>query len=639
MEEMENKGFKALSDIFKALGFPIRVEILKILEKNPLRYSELMRTVRLDRFNDAGKFAYHLSKLMENGLVEYKPENKIYSITMLGKDVLNLAMSLFESLRRKENILLVRRTDSSIELFERKRIEECLVREAGMEQETAETIALEIEERLYSMGVKYLTAPLIREYVNAILLEKKMENYRHRLTRLGIPVHDVSELISLKRSVNDVVNEAGEEVMRQYAFLIKLPREIGDAHLSGIVNINHLANFMFKPDEPISSLTSLSLLKTHSFIPVSGSPSSFKHVMWRLVDELNNSSLDANSIIIDADDIEFFKELLLSTAISRGKWNIVLTTEYEPLMLELLKELEKMADKIVLSNISLSLVEYGKKVFEEEIGDKIARYLGAGGALVLSNSSNMIPTHHFSILRGHAEDYIRAGILGSISLNLPLILEKASFDIDVFWEALDETVSRIMEAFKLKRESLKNIVDNRKIPPLSNTVNGDAYFIVERGLTVIELTGLYDAAEKISSSREISDTVSEAEKIFKKVSENASKNSGKNHRSIISLISHGEAVRRFRRELKTVNEEERINLVPRNLPFEEWFKLESRLKSLTPESSIILLRNFEELKSLKRNDKVSVLIHNPATMCASCGKIYPATEENCTCGSCSRSFP
>lgn len=639
MEEMENKGFKALSDIFKALGFPVRVEILKILEKNPLRYSELMRTVRLDRFNDAGKFAYHLSKLMENGLVEYKPENKIYSITMLGKDVLNLAMGLFESLRRKENILLVRRTDSSIELFERKRIEECLVREAGMEQETAETIALEIEERLYSMGVKYLTAPLIREYVNAILLEKKMENYRHRLTRLGIPVHDVSELISLKRSVNDVVSEAGEEVMRQYAFLIKLPREIGDAHLSGIVNINHLANFMFKPDEPISSLTSLSLLKTHSFIPVSGSPPSFKHVMWRLVDELNNSSLDANSIIIDADDIQFLKELLLSTAISRGKWNIVLTTEYESLMLELLKELEKMADKIVLSNISLSLVEYGKKVFEEEIGGKIARYLGAGGALVLPNSSNTIPTHHFSILRGHAEDYIRAGILGSISLNLPLILERASFDVDVFWEALDETVSRIMEAFKLKRESLKSIVDNRKIPPLSNTVNGDAYFIIERGLTVIELTGLYDAAEKISSSREISDNISEAEKIFKKVSENASKNSGKNHRSIISLISHGEAVRRFRRELKTVNEEERMNLVPRNLPFEEWFKLESRLKSLTPESSIILLRNLEELKSIKKNDKVSIVIHNPATMCASCGKIYPATVENCTCGSCSRSFP
>lgn len=639
MEEMENKGFKALSDIFKALGFPIRVEILKILEKNPLRYSELMRTVRLDRFNDAGKFAYHLSKLMENGLVEYKPENKIYSITMLGKDVLNLAMSLFESLRRKENVLLVRRTDSSIELFERKRIEECLVREAGMEQEAAETIALEIEERLYSMGVKYLTAPLIREYVNAILLEKKMENYRHRLTRLGIPVHDVSELISLKRSVNDVVSEAGEEVMRQYAFLIKLPREIGDAHLSGIVNINHLANFMFKPDEAINSLTSLSLLKTHSYVPVSESLLSFKQVTWRLVDELNNSSLDANSIIIDADNLELVKELLLSAAISCGKWNIVLTPDYEHLMLELLRELEKMAGKIVLSNISLSLIEYSKKVLEEEIADKLVKYLGAGGALVLSSSSNITPTYHFLILRGHFEDYVRAGILGSISLNLPLILEKASFNIDAFWEALDETVSRIMEAFRLKRESLKSIVDNRKIPPLSNTVNGDAYFVIERGSTAIELTGLYDVAEKISNSQEISDNVSEAEKIFKKLDEIVAKNSGRNHRSIISMISHSEAFRRFRRELKMVNEEERINLVPRTLPFEEWFRLESRLKSLTSEADIILLRSLEELKSIKKNDKTSIVIHNPATMCGSCGRIYPATEENCTCGSCSRSFP
>ncbi|MEM2584921.1 MAG: winged helix-turn-helix domain-containing protein, partial [Thermoproteota archaeon] len=141
MEREEGKGFKELSEIFKALGFPVRVEILKILDKNPLRYSELMKTARLDRFNDAGKFAYHLSKLMENGLVEYRAESKIYAITPFGKDVLNLAMTLFESLRRKENILLVRRTDSSIELFDRKRIEDCLVREAGMEQETAEAIS------------------------------------------------------------------------------------------------------------------------------------------------------------------------------------------------------------------------------------------------------------------------------------------------------------------------------------------------------------------------------------------------------------------------------------------------------------------------------------------------------------------
>lgn len=639
MTEVEGDGFKALSDIFKALGFPIRVEILRTLEKNSLRYSELMKMVRLDRFNDAGKFAYHLSKLMENGLVEYRPETKVYTITALGKDVLNHAMNLFESLRKKENVLLVRRTDSSIELFERKRIEECLVREAGIEQETAEIIALEIEERLYSLGIKYLTAPLIREYVNAVLLEKKMENYRHKLTRLGIPVHDASELLSLKRDIDDVISEAGEEVMRQYAFLMKLPREVGDAHLSGIIHINHLATFMFKPDEVINSLTSLNLFKIHSFVPVSESLPSFKQVAWRLVDEFSRASSDANSLLIDIDNPEVFKEIILSIAISQRKWNIVLTAEQEPSMLGLLKVLDKIAEKVVLSNFTLSLVGYDEKLFEREMIGKMAKYLNAGGALVLRNSMNISPTHHLLALKGDIKDYVRSGLLGSISLNLPRILEKASSDEDIFWSNLYETVNRILETFKLKRESLKNIMDNRRLPPFSNMVNGEPYFVVEKGHSTIELIGLYSVAEKIHNSQNISDSVLEAEKIFKKTNEFVSKNSGKNDRILISFVGHTEAVKRFEGDSRANNEEERMNIVPKKVRFEEWFKLESRLKNLVPESNVIFLQNLEELKSVNKNDEMGFVIHNPATMCAHCGKIYPIAEEKCVCGYSSRSFP
>lgn len=639
MTEVEGDGFKALSDIFKALGFPIRVEILRTLEKNSLRYSELMKMVRLDRFNDAGKFAYHLSKLMENGLVEYRPETKVYTITALGKDVLNHAMNLFESLRKKENVLLVRRTDSSIELFERKRIEECLVREAGIEQETAEIIALEIEERLYSLGIKYLTAPLIREYVNAVLLEKKMENYRHKLTRLGIPVHDASELLSLKRDIDDVISEAGEEVMRQYAFLMKLPREVGDAHLSGIIHINHLATFMFKPDEVINSLTSLNLFKIHSFVPVSESLPSFKQVAWRLVDEFSRASSDANSLLIDIDNPEVFKEIILSIAISQRKWNIVLTAEQEPSMLGLLKVLDKIAEKVVLSNFTLSLVGYDEKLFEREMIGKMAKYLNAGGALVLRNSMNISPTHHLLALKSDIKDYVRSGLLGSISLNLPRILEKASSDEDIFWSNLYETVNRILETFKLKRESLKNIMDNRRLPPFSNMVNGEPYFVVEKGHSTIELIGLYSVAEKIHNSQNISDSVLEAEKIFKKTNEFVSKNSGKNDRILISFVGHTEAVKRFEGDSRANNEEERMNIVPKKVRFEEWFKLESRLKNLVPESNVIFLQNLEELKSVNKNDEMGFVIHNPATMCAHCGKIYPIAEEKCVCGYSSRSFP
>jgi len=624
MEE-ENKSYKALSDIFKALGFPVRVEILKILEKNPLRYSELMKTVRLDRFSDAGKFAYHLSKLMENGLVEYKPESKIYVITPLGKDVLNHAMNLFESLRKKENVLLVRRTDSSIELFERKRIEECLIREAGMDQDTAETIALEIEERLYSLGVKYLTAPLIREYVNAVLLEKKMENYRHRLTRLGLPVHDVSELISVKRSLDDVVKEAGEEVMRQYAFLAKLPREMGDAHLGGIININHLASFMFKPDEPINSLTSLSLLKTYSYMPFSGGASSFRQVSWRIVEAFSSSSMHANSLLIDGGDPELIEELFESIAISQERWNIILNGGLEPVLPRLLKKLGEIAEKTVLSNFSLSLAGYDRRVFEEGFANSLAKYLNAGGALILAGSQNTCPTYHFVVFNEDANNHVRTGIMGSVSLNLPRILDNSSLNEDVFWKSLNETVNKIIETFELKRESLRSIVDNRKLLPLSGRVNGETYFLTEKGCSIIELTGLYDAACKLSNSQDASAGFPEAEKIVRKVNDLVHKASRRDNRIIVSLVSHEEAARRFGGN--------RMDVFPRSMAFEEWFRLESKMKSLTPESSIVHLQSLEELVSIKKLGKTSLLVHSPKTMCANCGKIYSLAEERCSCGS------
>jgi len=635
MEKEEDRGFRELSEIFKALGFPVRVEILKILEKGPQRYSELMKMAKLDRFNDAGKFAYHLSKLMENGLVEYRTENKIYAITPLGKDVLNLAMTLFESLRKKENILLVRRTDSSIELFDRKRIEDCLVREAGMEQEAAEAISLEIEERLYSLGIRYLTAPLIREYVNAILLEKKMENYRHRLTRLGIPVHDVNELISLRRSIDDVIKDAGEEVMKQYTFLMKLPREIGDIHLGGVININHLSSFMFKPEEPVHSLTSLSLIKIHSHIPIIEKSSSFKIIADKLVNELSNASSDANSLVLEDDGLRIDRELISSIVLSHKKWNIVLKHVKENLVLELFGYIEELAEKTVLSNFSISFIKYDMEVLEK-ISNKLVKYLNAGGALFLANSQKAFPIHHLLMLKNDHEDYVRTGLLGSISLNLPLIFEKASLDKDAFIGSVEEIVCKTTDAFRLQKESLKSFIESRRIPLLSDSANGEPYFIVENGIFAIELMGLYDVSEKICNSQNIPDIVSEAEKIFKKINEAIMRASGKGNRIITSLIRHEEAERRFRKG--SVSEEKRINLVPRNIPFEEWFKLESKLKSLAQESNVILLQSLDEFEEIKKTNKSGILIHNPTTMCACCGRIYPIIEESCICGSRSRSF-
>src|SRR5208337_4091248 len=119
-------------------------------------------------------------------------------------------------------------------------------------------IAAEAEDRLVRLKTIYLTAPLIREFVNAILIEKKLEEYRHKLTRLGMPVYDVAQLISdageKQLSADYVARSSARSVLSEYALLNCLPHKIADAHLSGLIHIANLENWILKPNEVIHDL-------------------------------------------------------------------------------------------------------------------------------------------------------------------------------------------------------------------------------------------------------------------------------------------------------------------------------------------------------------------------------------------------
>ncbi|MCX8171773.1 MAG: hypothetical protein N3E47_07445, partial [Candidatus Bathyarchaeota archaeon] len=142
--------------------------------------------------------------------------------------------------------------------FDRNKIAESLIREAGVPSDLAQKISRETEERLLKLDTKYLTAPLIREFVNAILIERGLEEYRHRLTRLGLPVYDVTQLIkamsSSSANTEAIRSAAGNRVIEEYTLLNTLPRDIADAHLSGALNLNNLAYWILKMDSFVHDL-------------------------------------------------------------------------------------------------------------------------------------------------------------------------------------------------------------------------------------------------------------------------------------------------------------------------------------------------------------------------------------------------
>jgi ribonucleoside-triphosphate reductase len=244
---------KLSTRVLEALASSIRIEILRLLhEEGPLSYSELMDRLNLDPVKHAGRFAYHLKKIQSANLITLSKEGRKYQLTDLGWKVYELTREIEEYALKASTRLLVRTSRTTIEEFDRSRIVDSLVKEAQMPREIAERIARKAEERLLDLRVKYLTAPLIREFVNAILIEEGMEEYRHKLTRLGLPVYDVKETfqdVSIKGGViKDVRDRAGEAVLREYVLLDILPRRVADSHLSGYINIRKPGSWILYPD-------------------------------------------------------------------------------------------------------------------------------------------------------------------------------------------------------------------------------------------------------------------------------------------------------------------------------------------------------------------------------------------------------
>jgi ribonucleoside-triphosphate reductase len=238
--------------VLKAVSSPLRLQFLNLLfDKGALSYTELMTCLKMNPNRDAGRFAYHLKFLLKADLLEVDVDAKKYFLTDLGKMVLDVD-DCVEKKAFTPKVMLVRTSHFTLEEFDQNKIANSLIKEAKVPPELAQRAAKEAEKRLFKSKTKYITAALIREVVNGILIEKGFEDYRHKLTRVGMPVHEVTAYIETKDyslDASNLLTRAGQNVLGEYTLLNVFPRDIADAHLSGSININDLGTWILKPNE------------------------------------------------------------------------------------------------------------------------------------------------------------------------------------------------------------------------------------------------------------------------------------------------------------------------------------------------------------------------------------------------------
>ncbi|OPY72366.1 MAG: Anaerobic ribonucleoside-triphosphate reductase [Syntrophorhabdus sp. PtaU1.Bin002] len=161
--------------------------------------------------------------------------------------------------------LFVRTSEETISDWDRSKIADALIRETLIDRDTADQISLEAEQMIRKSGVKVVTAPLVRELVNAKLIEKGLESTRKMHTRLGMPVYDVDSLILHPNKENANVPHGpeatnltlAERIKKEYALLCVFSQDVADAHMNGDIHLHDLGFI----DRPYCSGQSLEYIK------------------------------------------------------------------------------------------------------------------------------------------------------------------------------------------------------------------------------------------------------------------------------------------------------------------------------------------------------------------------------------------
>ncbi len=153
-----------------------------------------------------------------------------------------------------ELALFVRTSGDEIIQWDKQRIVRAMVREAGVPEGIAKRISEEVEETVLNSPVKILTVSLIRELVNAKLIEHGLEDARKKHARLGVPLYDAERIITSPNRENANIPHnpeatsmtLAESINKQYGLMRVFSEDVADAHARGDIHLHDLG-FINRP--------------------------------------------------------------------------------------------------------------------------------------------------------------------------------------------------------------------------------------------------------------------------------------------------------------------------------------------------------------------------------------------------------
>ena len=527
--QTENKRYGILESaskrvrmIFSVMASPNRIDILRILNsKGPLTYSELKSLAGFKSKKESGKFAYHLRKLLRQSLVALNKGERRYTITNLGKLVLSLARQIEERSIVESGKMYVRTSHNSIEEFNSHKIIQSIVREAGMPLEQAQKITEEVENKIYKFQAAYLTSSLVRETVNSVLIEHGFEEYRSRMSRLGMPSSDVLDLINnaegITNGIEGIINNASMSVFSEHLLLNSLPKDISDMHLGGELNISNPGVWGILPDVVFLNINEFSegLQKLNGkyfnvsrvrfdekskfsaalqlLLALMSREASSEVVLEGITDFLLNDTLDCEDIASS-----FAKALISSSATSSYSEGLPSFTILLPVSTldkktlgALLDGYTKYTDLTPLPRVGLALNYNGDSNTLGEDSQTISSVVRSGGKIVIMQNGKRTSNGIRKSLDG--KDTGSVASLQSMSINLPRLAYQSNKDETYFRAKLALTIKPALEAMYIRKKNILSTI-RKGLCPVMGSANFEHF-----GTTniILNLTGLKESVYDI----------------------------------------------------------------------------------------------------------------------------------------------
>ncbi|MBE0446714.1 MAG: anaerobic ribonucleoside-triphosphate reductase [Actinobacteria bacterium] len=182
--------------------------------------------------------------------VEVEPDSRIKP-----ERIINVVKTHREEGDATDIALLVSTTSKSeINIWDKSKIVDSLIKETGASESLASEIANTVERKIFDSNFSSITTSIIRELVDLELLQRNLTIMHKKHSHLGLPMFDVEEIIknANKENSNTTHNPESinltlaETILKEFALRKVFSEDVSLAHLMGDIHLHDLG-FIIRP--------------------------------------------------------------------------------------------------------------------------------------------------------------------------------------------------------------------------------------------------------------------------------------------------------------------------------------------------------------------------------------------------------